>query len=399
MPLNSLLMAASIAYPSCIRNGPFGSLSQTDATSMTASATRIPLSTSSIPCSTNGDVCQLACSSSTFVSGHVRVPSSGPDLGFDCSGTQSLPHLRVLRIDGRGGGGGGRGGRGGSTYRPPTGGRKRSNRGGFDAGQKEEGPPMNEQIRAPKLRVIGEDQAMLGEFPRDTALGMAREAGLDLVMIAPDAVPPVVRIVQYSKFKFEQQKRKRLQLKKAAANKQVTKELKIRYNIDTHDYDVKCRAAQSFLGAADRVKVTIQFKGREFEFRNLGVKLFERFQKDLGELAVLEGKVQQEARSMTMLLAPNKVILAKRQAEKMKKAASKMDGSDLEDEDEDEEGMEDEGEEGEEDDGEDEDGEEGYSDNGGNEDGGFDLSEESQTPHGDRALSPSPSVPITSRQH
>lgn len=205
-----------------------------------------------------------------------------------------------------------------------------------------EGPPMNEQIRAPFVRLLSEDQRMLGEYSRIDALTMAREVGLDLVMIAPEAEPPVVRLVDYSKYRFEQQKRKRLANKKAAANRMETKELKMRYSIDTHDYDVKLRAAQNFLNDGDRVKVTVQFRGREMEFKDMVVKLFDRFKNDVGELGLVEGKPQLEGRQMQMLISPNKVLLQRIQAARQKNIAGKGDKRGTTDEEGDESDVEDE---------------------------------------------------------
>ncbi|KAJ7136432.1 hypothetical protein O6H91_Y556500 [Diphasiastrum complanatum] len=135
------------------------------------------------------------------------------------------------------------------------------------------------------------------------------------VLIAPDADPPVARIMDYSKFKYESAKRKREQQRKSAANRMELKELKMRYNIDTHDYDVRLRAAQRFLRDGNKVKVVVQFKGREMEFKDYGTKLFERFERDLGDLALVESKLTLEGRSMVMVFAPNKLALQKLQAQ------------------------------------------------------------------------------------
>ena len=154
------------------------------------------------------------------------------------------------------------------------------------------------------------------------------------VMIAADASPPVARIMDYSKYRYEQQKKKREAQKKAAANRQELKELKMRYNIDIADYNVRLKQAVRFLGDGDKVKVTSQFRGREMEFRDLGLKLFERLANDVAEIGVIESKAQMDGRSLHMVLVPNKAALqraaaaedkAKRAAEKAKKAELKGD--------------------------------------------------------------------------
>ncbi|KAJ7294983.1 hypothetical protein O6H91_Y220000 [Diphasiastrum complanatum] len=167
-----------------------------------------------------------------------------------------------------------------------------------------DGPLINNQIRVPSVRLVDEEQNMVGVVPTQEALQRSRDMELDLVLIAPDADPPVARIMDYSKFKYESAKRKREQQRKSAANRMELKELKMRYNIDTHDYDVRLRAAQRFLRDGNKVKVVVQFKGREMEFKDYGTKLFERFERDLGDLALVESKLTLEGRSMVMVFAP-----------------------------------------------------------------------------------------------
>ena len=132
------------------------------------------------------------------------------------------------------------------------------------------GPPRNEELDLPEARIIDEDKEFVGVMSTDEAMVIAEEAGLDLVLVSPDANPPVCRIMNYSKFKYENEKKARETRKKAAAARVEVKELKMRYNIDVHDYGVRLRAAQKFLGAGDRVKVICQFRGRENEFRDIG---------------------------------------------------------------------------------------------------------------------------------
>eukprot|EP00850_Spirogloea_muscicola_P008400 SM000044S16047 [mRNA] locus=s44:748702:750693:+ [translate_table: standard] len=162
------------------------------------------------------------------------------------------------------------------------------------------------------LRLLDEKNNMVGIMSREEALTRARAAELDLVTISADADPPVVRVMDFSKYRYEQQKKKRELQKKAAANRSEMKELKMRYNIDTHDYEVRLRSAVKFLQDGDR------FRGREMEFRDLGVKLFERFQGDVSEFGVVETKVTMEGRTMLMVLAPNKAALQKSAAAQAK---------------------------------------------------------------------------------
>eukprot|EP00249_Psilotum_nudum_P012274 c23688_g1_i1 orf=173-1069(+) len=168
-----------------------------------------------------------------------------------------------------------------------------------------DGPPVNDRISAPVVRLLGEDGKVFGILPTEEALNRAREADLDLLQL-DNQDPPCVKIIDYSKYKYELQKKKREQQKKNAGNRMDLKELKMRYNIDTHDYDVRIRSAQRFLNDGHKVRFTIQFKGRELEFKELGRKLFERFQEDLGEACMLEGKVTIEGKQISMILVPNK---------------------------------------------------------------------------------------------
>ena len=134
------------------------------------------------------------------------------------------------------------------------------------------------------------------------ALSMARDAGLDLLELSPNADPPVCKILDYGKYKYEEQKRKN-----EARKKQKTievKEIKFRPNIDDHDYDVKMRAMQKFLGEGDKVKVTLRFRGREMAHQELGRKVLERVRVDLDEPAKVEQFPQMEGRQMIMILAP-----------------------------------------------------------------------------------------------
>lgn len=147
---------------------------------------------------------------------------------------------------------------------------------------------------------------------------MAEDAELDLVVLSPDADPPVLRIMDYNKYRYELQKKKRGQQKKSAATRMDLKELKMGYNIDEHDFSVRMRAAKKFLKDGDKVKVIVNLKGRENEFRNIAIELIRRFQEEIGELATEEAKNFRD-RNIFIVLVPNKAILQKAQEQPPKK--------------------------------------------------------------------------------
>ena len=161
---------------------------------------------------------------------------------------------------------------------------------------------INRFIRAPQVRLIGADSSQIGIVPIDDALRRAEEAQLDLVEIAPKAQPPVCKILDYGKYKFEEQK------KKGAARKRQKlveiKEIKLRPNIDTHDYDVKARAMHRFFEEGDKVKVTLRFRGGEMRHPELGMKLLEQVKVDFDPVAKVEHEPKMEGRQMVMILAP-----------------------------------------------------------------------------------------------
>uniref|UniRef100_A0A0D6QZY3 Translation initiation factor IF-3 n=1 Tax=Araucaria cunninghamii TaxID=56994 RepID=A0A0D6QZY3_ARACU len=171
-----------------------------------------------------------------------------------------------------------------------------------------------DSIQSPSVRLIDEEQKMVGVVSINKAIQMAEDAELDLVILSADADPPVVRLMDYRKYKYEQQKKKREQQKKSAASRADVKELKMGCNIDIHDYAVRLRAAKRFLKDGDKVKIIVQFKGRESNFRENTISLFERFQNDLGKMAVVESKNFAD-RIMSMVLTPNKAVLEKDQEE------------------------------------------------------------------------------------
>jgi translation initiation factor IF-3 len=165
-------------------------------------------------------------------------------------------------------------------------------------------PQINEKIRFPQIRVIDTDGAQLGILTPDEALRMAEEKELDLVLVSETAKPPVCRIMDYGKYKFEQEKKAR-----EAKKKQHTadvKEVKMRYKIDEHDYNVRVNQAQRFLKSGDKVKATITFRGREIQHSHLAEELLNRMATDLQEVAEIQQAPKKEGRNMMMMLSPKK---------------------------------------------------------------------------------------------
>jgi translation initiation factor IF-3 len=165
-------------------------------------------------------------------------------------------------------------------------------------------PRLNERIRTPRVRLIGIDGSQLGIFAIADALRIADEQDFDLVEIAPLADPPVCRIMDYSKFKYEQAQKEKLARKHQT--KVEIKEIKFRPKIDKHDYETKKKHVMRFLAANAKVKVTIMFRGREMAHPELGLNILEKLAGELGEDAIIETQPKLEGRNMHMLLAPVK---------------------------------------------------------------------------------------------
>ena len=160
---------------------------------------------------------------------------------------------------------------------------------------------INEQIRDKEVRVIGEDGEQLGIMSAKDAMKLAREAELDLVKIAPTAKPPVCKIVDYGKYRYEQMRKE-----KEAKKKQKTidiKEVRFSPNIDTNDLNTKINQARKFLSKGDKVKVSIRFRGRELAHTEIGIDILNNFAAQLEDLAVVEKPAKVEGRSMVMFLA------------------------------------------------------------------------------------------------
>ena len=165
-----------------------------------------------------------------------------------------------------------------------------------------DGPRVNEDIRALQVRLIDQDGEMQGVMSARDALQRAYVAGLDLLEISPNADPPVVKILDFGKFKYEQQKKKNEAKKKQKVIE--IKEVKVRPNIDENDYQVKLRAMKLFIEEGDKVKVTLRFRGREMAHQELGVKVLERIRTDMDPQTKVEQMPRMENRQMIMVLTP-----------------------------------------------------------------------------------------------
>ncbi|MCF8521584.1 MAG: translation initiation factor IF-3 [Actinobacteria bacterium] len=165
-------------------------------------------------------------------------------------------------------------------------------------------PRINDRIRTPQIRLIGYTGEQVGVVDIDTALKMADEVGLDLVEIAPDANPPVCKIMDFGKYKYEVAQKAR----EARQNQThiVVKEVRLTPKIETHDYETKRAQVEKFLKGGDKVKVTMKFRGREQTRPELGYKMLQRLAEDVAEVAFIEFAPKQEGRNMTMVLGPTK---------------------------------------------------------------------------------------------
>ena len=170
--------------------------------------------------------------------------------------------------------------------------------------REEDGRRINEEIRVKEVRLIDENGENCGIVPIREALQRAADADLDLIEISPQAVPPVCKILDFGKYKYEMQKRKA----EAKKNQKVVeiKELKLRPMIDTHDYEVKIKQTKKFLKEGNKVKFTMRFKGREMNTSNLGQDVLHRILDDLEGLYKLDSEPKMEGRQMTMVIAPEK---------------------------------------------------------------------------------------------
>ena len=165
-------------------------------------------------------------------------------------------------------------------------------------------PLLNERIRDRELRLIDEDGTQLGIVPTRDALNTAKEKGLDLFVVQPDANPPVAKIMDYGRFKFVQEKKDR-ETKRKHHTVDV-KEIKMRYKIEEHDYQVKLRNAQKFLNDGDKIKVLTILRGREMQHKDMAMRLMHKFADELKEIALMDREPKMEGKSVLMILSPLK---------------------------------------------------------------------------------------------
>jgi translation initiation factor IF-3 len=165
-----------------------------------------------------------------------------------------------------------------------------------------DGPRINGEIGVTRVRLVDEAGQMVGIVERNEAMAMAADAGLDLVEIAPNADPPVCKILDFGKYKYEEQKKKNEARKKQKIIE--VKEIKLRPSIDDHDYEVKMRSMSKFIEEGDKVKVTMRFRGRELAHQELGMNVLIRVRADLDAVAKVEQMPRMEGRQMTMVISP-----------------------------------------------------------------------------------------------
>ncbi|UTO28441.1 translation initiation factor IF-3 [Bartonella harrusi] len=164
-----------------------------------------------------------------------------------------------------------------------------------------DGPRSNQDIRVPRVQLINDEGQHQGIVSIQEALAMAAEAGLDLVEIVPNAEPPVCKIIDLGKLKYQTQKKAAETRKKQKVIE--IKEIKMRPNVDVHDYGVKLKAIHRFIGNGDKVKITLRFRGREMAHQDLGLKLLQRVKEDTSEIAKIESEPKLEGRQMMMVIA------------------------------------------------------------------------------------------------
>jgi translation initiation factor IF-3 len=182
----------------------------------------------------------------------------------------------------------------------------------FRRNTKNDGPRINQMIRASEIRVIADDGEQLGVMTPEAAIARAEEVGLDLVEVSPAARPPVCRIMDYGRYKYEQKKK----ANKSKGHAASLKEVKLRPRTDQHDLDFKLKNARRFLMEGDKVKVTVMYRGREMVHRDIGRKQLDRVVELLGPIAAVENPPRMEGRFLSMILVPNReVVERERKAE------------------------------------------------------------------------------------
>jgi translation initiation factor IF-3 len=172
----------------------------------------------------------------------------------------------------------------------------------FQRRTKDKGPKSNNRITAPEVQVIGSDGDNIGILNTNEAISMAKEEGLDLIEIAPNAKPPVCKIIDMGKFKYDAQKKANVAKKKQKIV--LLKEIKMRPVTETHDYDFKVKNAKKFIGKGDKVKFTIRFKGRELQHSHLGRELMDKIKVDMQDIGKVEVHPKFDGKQMIMVIQP-----------------------------------------------------------------------------------------------
>jgi len=172
----------------------------------------------------------------------------------------------------------------------------------FQRRTKDKGPKSNNRITAPEVQVIGSDGENIGILNTNEAISMAKEQGLDLIEIAPNAKPPVCKIIDMGKFKYDAQKKANVAKKKQKIV--LLKEIKMRPVTETHDYDFKVKNAKKFIGKGDKVKFTIRFKGRELQHSHLGRELMDKIKADMQDISKVELHPKFDGKQMIMVIQP-----------------------------------------------------------------------------------------------
>ncbi len=176
----------------------------------------------------------------------------------------------------------------------------------FIASNKGNLPIINEQIKASNVLVIGPNGEQVGVKPISDALTLANYAGLDLVMLNPNQDPPVCKVMDYNKYRYEKQKKEKEALKKQKANNSEVKEFRLSSVIDVGDFETKLKQVTKYLEKGDKIKLSIRFKGRQMAHTELGREVLEKFAARLEDISIIEQAAKLDGRSMTMLLAPKK---------------------------------------------------------------------------------------------
>ena len=182
--------------------------------------------------------------------------------------------------------------------KPPS---RRQNRFSREMPVKNAGVRMNEQIRVPEIRVVDEE-GVVGVMSPGEAMKLAHERGVDLIEIAPNAQPPVCKLMEFGKWRYEQQKREKMT--KASSHKQLIKELRFHPSTDTHDFEFKLRHARDWIEEGHKVKVSVQFKGREIAYKEFGVELLKKFEERITDIAKVDQNISLMGKLMTMMFSP-----------------------------------------------------------------------------------------------